>query len=312
MERKVLIAVDGSLHSNRAIRYVGRTFKDLDEFKVDLAHLIKGAPPFLVKEARSSGTALAKVKKIEAKEKASGQAILDKAAAELGKQGFTGDRIDSKLLRIRTGVAKELVMEAQNGLYDALVVGRQGKGLVQEMIMGSVSLQCVELAQSVPVWVIDGEPDPDRVLVALDGSEDSFRAVDHVGFIMARHPSMRATLIHVSTALAAYCSLDEDEELTEMEEELIAQEEDYCLRNYFGKAIRMLGRAGVETERIEVNFVAKGLELSRSILKEAAAGNFGTIVVGRKGTSRIKGLLMGSVSNRILQAGQDRAVWVIS
>jgi len=312
MERKVLIAIDGSTQSLKAVRYVGRTFGPVEGFRVDLLHLIKGAPPFLVQEAKTDPHALARLKTIQAKVRRQGEDFLAQAREEAARSGIDPERVTARQAEIKTGLAKDIVFEAQNGLYDALVMGRRGLGRVQEMFMGSVSSQCVELAKSVPVWLIDGQVDSDKVLLALDGSEDSFRAVDHVGFILARHPRLTATLVHVSTSLAAYCSLEEDEELARIQEELLKKEEDYCLTNYFGRAIKMLTEAGVDRDRIQVNFIPKSVELARTILKEARDGGYGTIVVGRRGLSGLKGLLLGSVSNRIIQGGQDMAVWVVS
>ena len=269
MERKVLIAIDGSNQSLRAVRYVGRTFGPVRGFGADLLHLIKGPPPFLVQESRTDPHALARLKTLQSKIRRQAEDYLTQAKEEAVRSGIAEENVTLRQVEIKTGLAKDIVFEAQNGLYDALVLGRRGLGRVQEMFMGSVSSQCVELAKSVPVWLVDGQVESNKVLLALDGSEDSFRAVDHVGFILARHSEMETTLVHVSTSLAAYCSLEEDEELAKIQEELLKKEEDYCLTNYFGRAIKMLTEAGVERSRIQVNFIPKSVELARTILKEA-------------------------------------------
>ncbi|MBU4054246.1 MAG: universal stress protein, partial [Proteobacteria bacterium] len=38
--------------------------------------------------------------------------------------------------------------------------------------------------------------------------------------------------------------------------------------------------------------------------------SFGTIVLGRRGISMLKELLMGSVTNRVLQQSDGFAVWI--
>ncbi len=312
MERSVLIAVDGSHNSLQPVRYVARTFGPVPDFKAVLLTVIKAPPTFLVQESKTDAQALAKLKQMEAKVKRAGDAVLDKAREEMIRAGMPEERIGQKAIRTTTGLAKDIVFEAQNGLFDALVVGRRGLGKVQEMLLGSVSQQIVDLAKSVPVWVVDGEPKGAGVLVALDGSEDSFKAVDHVGFILAGHPQARISLVHVSTALADYCTFDHESELDELELELLKKEEDYCLTHYFSRAIKMLTEAGVEKDRIQVEFRVKKLDLARTILKVGDEVGSGSVVLGRRGVSRLKGLLLGSVSNKIIQSGRHRAVWVVA
>ena len=312
MERSVLIAVDGSHNSIHPARHIARIFGQVPDFKAVLLHVIKAPPPYLVQEAKTDAKALSRLKQMQAKVKKEAQKVLDKAEEEMIRAGMPAARIQKKSIPMTTGLAKDIVFEAQNGLYDAVVVGRRGLGLVQEMLIGSVSQQVLDLAKTVPVWVVDGEPVGHKVLIALDGSEDSFRAVDHVGFVLAGHPEAHIHLVHVSTALADYCEFGDDSELSEMEMEMLKKEEDYCLTHYFSRAVKMLTEAGVPRERIEVDFRVKKLDLARTIIKAGEEKGSATIVVGRRGLSRLKGILLGSVSNKVIQSGRHKAVWVVA
>jgi nucleotide-binding universal stress UspA family protein len=49
-----------------------------------------------------------------------------------------------------------------------------------------------------------------------------------------------------------------------------------------------------------------------SIVEEARARNFSTIVVGRRGLSRVEEFFIGRVSNKIVHMARDKAVWVVS
>lgn len=312
MERKVLAAVDGSNHSLDAVRYLGSTFNNAPEFKIMLMHMMAAPPPGLSQDARTSGDSLAKLKLFQGKLKKQAEQVIDRCRDELVRSGIGPERIETRIADARGGVAKSIVFEAQNGLFDALVMGRRGLGRLQELFVGSVSQKVVREAQSVPVWLVDGDALGNRILVALDGSEDSFRAVDHVGFIASRHPELDIILCHVSASLARACPLQMDEELRRLEAELIAEEKERCLETFFLQAIQMLTEAGVPRDRVTVHFKSRGLEVAGAILDDARQTGCNTVVIGRKGVSKAKDMLLGSITSRVIQGAKNLAVWVIT
>ena len=49
-----------------------------------------------------------------------------------------------------------------------------------------------------------------------------------------------------------------------------------------------------------------------AIVEEAKKGSYGTIVVGRRGLSKVEEFFMGRVSNKVIHLAKEMAVWVIS
>jgi nucleotide-binding universal stress UspA family protein len=47
------------------------------------------------------------------------------------------------------------------------------------------------------------------------------------------------------------------------------------------------------------------------ILKEAKDGGYGTIVMGRRGLSKVHEFLMGRVTNKVLHRAEGFAVWIV-
>jgi nucleotide-binding universal stress UspA family protein len=47
-------------------------------------------------------------------------------------------------------------------------------------------------------------------------------------------------------------------------------------------------------------------------VEEAQKNGFGTIVIGRRGLSKVRQFMMGRVSNKVLQLARDLAVWVVN
>ena len=49
----------------------------------------------------------------------------------------------------------------------------------------------------------------------------------------------------------------------------------------------------------------------REAKKEAQEGNYGTIVMGRRGLSKVHEFLMGRVTNKVLNRAEGFAVWIV-
>jgi nucleotide-binding universal stress UspA family protein len=62
---------------------------------------------------------------------------------------------------------------------------------------------------------------------------------------------------------------------------------------------------------VETKIVAEQKGIEQDILSELENGDYGSIVLGRRGVSRTKQLLFGSISNYIVQHAKNCGVWVI-
>ncbi|MEE8620893.1 MAG: universal stress protein [Syntrophobacteria bacterium] len=47
------------------------------------------------------------------------------------------------------------------------------------------------------------------------------------------------------------------------------------------------------------------------MLTEAQEGEYGTIVMGRRGLSKVREFLMGRVTNKVLHRAEGFAVWIV-
>jgi nucleotide-binding universal stress UspA family protein len=62
---------------------------------------------------------------------------------------------------------------------------------------------------------------------------------------------------------------------------------------------------------IKTRLETRAPEVAQAVLKEAREGGYGSIIIGRRGISRTRRFLFGSVSNKIVQQARDMAVWVV-
>ena len=107
-----------------------------------------------------------------------GQAIVDDAV------GLVATRHPSLLVHAEVvDWPPSLVLTVASRSADLLVVGARGKGGFEELLLGSVSDQCIQYAHC-PVAVVHGDPDmlplravESRIVVGIDGSLGSTRAL---------------------------------------------------------------------------------------------------------------------------------------
>jgi nucleotide-binding universal stress UspA family protein len=62
---------------------------------------------------------------------------------------------------------------------------------------------------------------------------------------------------------------------------------------------------------IEIKIATKEKGVAEDILEEVVRGEYGSIILGKRGISRARQLLFGSVSSYIVQHTEDCGVWVI-
>jgi nucleotide-binding universal stress UspA family protein len=146
-----------------------------------------------------------------------------------------------------------------------------------------------------------------NILLAVDDSENSGRAVDYVAYLLGGLAGFRVTLLHV---------------IPEPEEDFFSgpAEKERWLENYRSRmqAVlegyrRVLCDAGFAPEGVAVRLRQRHCpSMAECILSETGAGDFGTIVVGRQGISRKEEFLFGSISSKIVSHARSYSVWVVA
>ncbi len=157
MAQKILIAMDESDNSARAVEFVGKCIKqdaDILLFSVLLnteAMCAMQGPaltPYFVAE-QSSFCILEDKKKELMKE------ALEKARQKLIQQGFDEKRIKTKTVERNKGIARDIISEANSGGFDLVVLGRRGLSGIMEFIMGSVSQKVLHGVHKASVLLVD-------------------------------------------------------------------------------------------------------------------------------------------------------------
>lgn len=309
MQKKILLAVDNTRPSRQALDYVRQLSSAISELHYVLFHIQPMISLFLQDEARKSSLARTQLDKVLKKNQEVAAKLLDDYRSGLEQQGIEPDRIECVTKTRNLGYAKDIIELAQKAQYDAVVVGRRGISGLQKMYSGSVTTDILEQSQVIPVWLVDGEVPSGEMLMAIDGSEASLRAVDHVSFILSHRPDTRLTLLHVSSNAGNYCEIDLEEQPNPELEDIVARGDKACIDQFYPHAMKKFEDAGIPREQIRIETVQGSRRIGKSIMDFAQKGNYRTVIVGRRGVD--KSFFMGSASRYMINKISNGALWVV-
>lgn len=309
MERKLLIAIDDSLPSKNAVRYAGRLMAGNPEACFDLLNVQPAVSDFLLEEARRKASARRELDRLFAKNAAHSHEILAGFKQTLVAAGVAEERITVHTAPRSLGVDKDILDYGAQRRQDAIVLGRRGASGLKDVLFGSVSGNVIQQSKILPVWVVDGDLTPGNILVAVDGSVNTMRAVDHLAFMMAGRKDCRFTFFHVQPRLQQFCAIDFDKADMEPLEAMVASGDERCIENFYGKMRHKLAEFEISEDQITIK-TKSGLGSPGSMItKEISEGGYDTVVMGRRGTNR--SYFMGSVTQYLLGKTQDRALWIV-
>ena len=308
--KKILVAVDGSPQSLDGVRYIALKFSNVD-LKVNLMHVLSTEPePFrdMEKEQLFSRKMRTKHSEWIRKERESAQKFLEEARHILLEANLIEGNVGLILQERQVGIARDIIAESSKG-YDAVVIGRQGSSKFRDIFLGSVSYKIVQAVADIPVWVIGGNIRSRKILVAVDGSKNSRKAVDYVGKFAASN-GIEVTLFNAVREFRL-AMLDIATPGGEEIEGKILAELEKDVQRMFDSYRRRLEKAGVETRVISSKYILQSRSRSGDILKEAKEGDFGTIVMGRRGLSRVHEFPLGRVTTKVLHRADLFALWIV-
>ena len=311
MQKEILIAVDDSIHSQYAVQYALSMSAIVKNLTYTLLKIQPTISQYIIEESRRSPVERAKLKQIIQKNSAKAQKALDRFENRMIDFGIDQSRIKT-VNRIRIdGIAKDILDYALEKKPDAIVVGRRGISKVQEMLMGSVTGKLMEHSTVTPIWIVDDNVEFSKMMLAVDGSESSLRAVDHVSFMLQGNSDITITILHVTPKFGDVNPIDFDIDIQEDEKigELIIKGEKRRIDNFFAHASEIFNKAGISSDQLEIRNVKCNINVSKTIINEARKCNCKTLVVGRSGIN--KSFFFGNVSRYVIEKTSDFATWLV-
>jgi nucleotide-binding universal stress UspA family protein len=156
-----------------------------------------------------------------------------------------------------------------------------------------------------------------KMLIAIDDSKSALKAVEYVAQQCTGAQDMQIGLVHVLPNLPAIfwdeghiLSQDEKKERSRVVDKWLADRK-AKMEPVFKKAIDILKETGITSQQLEMKSISDSTDVAESILEEARDGGYQTIVLGRRGISEGKRLLLGSVASKIITQGSGLAVTIV-
>lgn len=285
MEKHFLATISNEIEHLFGVRFICTFFNTMSENRVTLFHICKvdsmnktlssswTNPEDLSSAAISSNT----------------RKIIQKAQKHLHDNKVPLDHVMIKTVAEKYGKINDILVESARGHYDAIVLGRRASYVLQWVFdrPSDETFQAMirETSCVSPLWICpDIDPGKKNVLLCIDGSENGYRAVDHVGYILSDQEQHNITLLHVENNVGTDCV------------------------EFFEKAVSILLSHKIKAKRIHRS-VVWGLSVSGTILSESKKGNYAVVAMGMSGQKRGKARMAGPTISKIMSKLEKTSLW---
>lgn len=304
--KRVLVPVDGFQPSLDAVGYTADLFPP-HRTEVVLFHVFSQVPESLydLGSGPSFQEALRSLTGWEMRLRESIERFMEKARGLLLEAGFPESAVSVSIPDLQSGIARDIFAESHGG-YHAVVAGRTGADKLQGLVLGGVAKKLLDRMDHLPLCLVGGRTHPESLLLALDGSEGSFRAVEFTASILPRVSGV--VLFH---ALRGFDIYERGQNGSAAEDHNRKWLERYDVESAFDRAGKRLSAAGIDPSSVSTRFVKGVTSRSGAIVGEAREGSLGTLVLGRRGHSDVPDFSIGRVADKVIQLARDRAVWIV-
>jgi nucleotide-binding universal stress UspA family protein len=157
-----------------------------------------------------------------------------------------------------------------------------------------------------------------KVMIALDSSEGAWHAVEYAARTFGENPDTEIILGHILSGLPP-AFWDDGHILNEQERQQREKrkadwqaEQEKKWQALVDKAKARLVASGLPAEKVSSAFKPKHYDVAEDLVSEALAQGCDTIIMGRRGLGTAKSLILGSVTNKVVQNSRGLAVIIVT
>jgi nucleotide-binding universal stress UspA family protein len=307
---KILLPIDGSDHAIRAVHFTGylglslrESLKEVVLLRVLTGRYMYDSIPYIDFRAEI-------LKKSDAFTKFKHRYINTqvKPSLDTGEEILRKIGIEAQIKKLIAGgePAREIARKAKKGNFSTIVMARRGLSEIMGILLGSVTSKVVHSVINQTVYIVGQSilkdkrcPIP-KILVPVDGSTYSMRGVEHAVCLVRglRNHIDTVTLLRVIN-LALY-----------EKRFLKGSDPEEEARKTLEKAKQIFSQEGIPEGLVKLKIrVGKPAD---EIIKEADETGYNLIIMGRKGRTALKDLILGGVSSTVIQRCQNQTVAIVS
>ena len=303
---KILVAFDGSRKAFKTIEYLC-SFKPFLNKEIVLYNVINSVPEcyYDLKKDPFSHGAITQVKAWELGQRAKMESFMSEARMMLIASGFKSEAITIAIKDKQKGIARDILAEAQKGYYALLIRRRGWAASILPIPLGSISTKLIEKGTNIPILLSGLKPVTHSILIAVDGSDGSKRAVNFFTRTIEKC-DCRVVLLSVIRDCEMYDEKIDGDKSTNFTK--IASEE---FENAINETMHYLEDIGIKKEKITTKIIKRVKSRASAIIETAKEKNCDTIVFGRKGKTDIASFGIGRVPLKVIYGDKKITVWII-
>jgi nucleotide-binding universal stress UspA family protein len=306
-EQKLLFGVDNSQFARDAVAATGGLLKNNENLKMTIFHGIPEPDLSYLSKAPLSAEALEKHLQLWSKKQ---QKLIRRAKEAVIDAGFNPDMVDTYYEEKCKDPVISMINLANKEGFETIALARWGARTLAQKIMGNVTYRLISIAYNLPVWMIDPRISSQDVLVTIVGADISRRVIEHTVKYFAHLKESRFTFFHVIPPIppqlhtSSYWDYVRELSEEERQEDMVRLRKDYSerARSIVEEGKERLIDAGVPEQNIAVKFQAQKEGIARDILTELEEGDYGVLLLGRKGFKDISQFGLGSKANKLVHA----------
>ncbi len=306
-ERKlVLLPVDGSDQSMEVVKYISKAV-NLSNSEVVFLSIIDKMPDIFWDSGQDSTVSkhLEHMKDWDSYKEQRMRDCVGDACKILQAAGIPESAVTCNIQKRKDGIARDILNECKFG-YNAVAIGRRGLGQMEESMLGSIAAKVFINVADAPVCMVGGKPKPGKILLGLDKSLSSVRAVNFVSS-MLNNGTPSVCLTHV----VRIPQTQTGRPLDEANVEKIVKQHEEEMAPIFEAAKKTLTEAGFAPANISSKLIRGSGSRAVNLFNQAKSGKFGTIVVGRRGLNDVQEFTMGRIPYKLGQIATNIALWLV-
>ncbi len=301
---KVLLPVDRSENSLRAIKFVGSLLSGLDRTAITLLYVMSGG--YLGEHMKNIDFRAELIKETEVFKKIKSKHIeenimpflkeYEKILRDRGVKGEIARKIEegdpgNKIIEIATKESFKTTMLARRGMpqLKGLVLGSVSNKVIHGLLNQNIYLVGQKISEQSPI---------SKILLPVDDSEYSMKALEHAVCLAITVKGIKKITILRVINVSLYLERVRQGIDPEAEAEEI-----------LSRAKRRFTEEGLENiieAKTKVGFPKD------EIIKEVEEGGYDLIIMGRRGRSTLKDIVLGGVSSAVINSCLVSSIAIIN